>query len=177
LPGEFSFGAEGFVESDRGLIPVEDGPFHAAAAALVGEFGEVEEEGLADAASAEFGFNEQVFEIETGFREEGGVVGEKDGEAGGRLGGVVREGENAFGGGVFGEERGAQFFLGGFDLVGEFLVVGEGADEFEDERNVGRRGGADHGGGQRKEGAGEWEGQCAVVAEAVCGRTAVCREA
>ncbi len=145
MPGELSFGAERLVEGDRGLIPVEDGPFHATATALVGEFGEVQEEGFAEAASSEFGFHEKVFEVEAGFGEERGVVGEEDGEAGGGWGGVVGEGEDAFGGGFFGEQRGAEFLLGRFDLVGEFLVVGEGADEFEDEREVGGRGGADHG--------------------------------
>lgn len=139
-------GAERFVEGDGGGVPVEDAPFHAAVAALVGEFGEMEENGFADAATAKGGFHEKVFEVESGFREKRGVVGEENGEAGGGgRGNLVGggKGEEAFGGGFGAEKRGAEFFLGGFDLVRELFVVGEAADELKNERNVGGCGGAE----------------------------------
>ena len=75
-------GAELAIEALGGLVPVEDGPLHAAAAALIGDFREVQEQGLARPAAAEFGLNEQVLEIKAGLGEEGGVVEELQREAG-----------------------------------------------------------------------------------------------
>lgn len=58
---------------------------------------------------------------------------------------VVPEGEQAFGPGpaFAGKQRGAQTFLGGFDLGQKILVGREIADELEDERKVGGDGRAD----------------------------------
>ena len=81
-PLGLQFRAEGLIEVDGRLVPVEDGPFHAPAAARVGEFSELKQQGLADALAAEFGAHEEVFEVEAGFREEGGVVKEVEGEPG-----------------------------------------------------------------------------------------------
>ena len=147
-PVGFALGADGFVEGDGGLIPIEDRPFHAAAAELVGEFREMEEEGFTEALAAKFGFNEKIFEVEAGLGEEGGVVKKIEGEAGGCIG--CGEGEDACGGralgGIGGEERGAEGRLRGDDLVGEFFVGGEAANEIENERDVGGGGGSDGGG-------------------------------
>jgi hypothetical protein len=55
LPLALPLGTDGFVELDRGLVPVEHGPLHPAATTLVGETRQVEQERLADAAAAELG--------------------------------------------------------------------------------------------------------------------------
>src|SRR5688500_3123276 len=61
--------AEFGVEIDRRLVPVEHGPFDAAAAALVGELGDAAQQGEADATAAVRGEHEQVFEVDAGFGE------------------------------------------------------------------------------------------------------------
>ncbi len=142
LPCRHAARAERFVEVDGGLVPVEDAPLHAAAAAGVGNLREVEQQGFAETAAAEFRADEEVLEIESGCGEKGGVVEEIQREARGR---AVREGQDAVcgrRGAVRREERGGELGLGGDDIAAELLVVGEGADEIEDERDVGAGGGA-----------------------------------
>ena len=53
-------GAEGVVEVDRGLVPVEDGPLEARAFFGYGDGGDGAEEGFADALAEEGGPDEQV---------------------------------------------------------------------------------------------------------------------
>ena len=67
-------GAEFFVEFDGRLVPVEGDPFHAGAVSLVGDLGELNEDFLADAALAVFGFHEDVLEIQPGASGEGGEI-------------------------------------------------------------------------------------------------------
>lgn len=153
LPLEHPPGADTLVEVDGGFIPIEDGPLHAAAAAGVGEFGEVEEERLAVAMAAEFGFHKEVLQVETGAGEEGGVVEEIESEAGRH---VIDEAENAVGDRWLGEKRAAELVFGGGDVVGELFIGGEIADEAEDEGGIGGRGGAnDQGHGRGTQGVEE----------------------
>ena len=156
-PIGFAFSADGFVESDGGLVPIEDGPLHTTAAVAVGEVGEVEDERFAEALTAEFRADEKVFEIKTWLGEEGGVVEKIEGEAGGcrrgrcRVGVGVNEKALSHRATIGGEEGSAEGFLSSDDFMGEFFVVSEAADEIEDERNVGGGGGADERRHGRKE--------------------------
>lgn len=140
-------GAEFLVEIDRGLIPVEHGPLHASATTRVGDGGEVEQQGATVTGAAIIRANEEIFEIETGFGEEGGEVEKIEGEADGlRIG----EGEHAMRGGgvaVGREKLCGQRRFGGGDFVGEAFVDGEFADQLENERNVGGAGRTDLQGG------------------------------
>lgn len=136
-------GAEFLVEIDRRLIPIEHGPLHASATTRVGDGGEVEQQGATVTGAAVIGANEEIFEIETGFGEEGGEVEKIEGEADGlRIG----EGEHAMRGGggvVDGKELRTERGLGGSDFVGEAFVDGEFADQLENERDVGGAGRTD----------------------------------
>src|SRR5258708_7367121 len=75
--------AEAAVKAFGGFVPVEHRPFQAAAAPGVGDLGEMEQQSLAGAVSAEFGFHEQVFQIKAGSGEEGGIIEKIKREAGG----------------------------------------------------------------------------------------------
>jgi len=55
-----SAGRRSIVELDRRLIPVEHGPVHASVTALIGEPGEVEQQGAADPAATLPGIHEEV---------------------------------------------------------------------------------------------------------------------
>src|SRR5213083_74731 len=66
-------GAELPVEADRGRVPVEDRPLHAAAAAAHGDRRERPEQRLARPVAACFGQDEEVLEIERRPAEERGV--------------------------------------------------------------------------------------------------------
>src|SRR6476469_9274019 len=74
-------GADSLVEGDGAGVPVEDGPFEAAAVAVFGDLGECLEERAADAARAVVGENEEVFKVEAGAGHEGGVGVEEEGLA------------------------------------------------------------------------------------------------
>src|SRR5205814_3844737 len=52
------------VESDRGLVPVQDRPFHAPAVALDRHLREIDEQRAADAAAAPLGYDEEILEIQ-----------------------------------------------------------------------------------------------------------------
>ena len=135
LPFAFSLRADRLVEFDRGLIPVEHGPLHPAAAALVCHAGEVQQERLPNAATTQIRLHVQVFEVEARLREKGGVGGEENREAGGRL---IDKGEPAFRGrlAISGEQRGPQFLLRRFNLVQQLFVFCESTDESEDKRDI-----------------------------------------
>ena len=108
---------------------------------------ELQEQGLADTLAAEFGAHEEVLKVEAGFREEGGVVEKIKGKPGRKV--IGGEGENALGGRpgrIGGKERGAERCLGGDDLMREFFVVREAADESQDHRDIGGGGGTDEAG-------------------------------
>ena len=66
--------AEAAVEADSGFVPVQHGPLHAAAIARHGNAGEVTEQGTSDAATAPFRQNEQIFEIQPGAAQKGGIT-------------------------------------------------------------------------------------------------------
>lgn len=134
------FGAEGFIEINGGGVPIEDGPFQASAAAFDGEFGELFEQGFADAVAATFGEDVEIFEVDAGGGAEGGVVVEEEGEAG--RGAVVFT-EDHFGVGAWAKESLAERVFGSDAGVGEFLVFGETLDVGEDLGDVGGGGGAE----------------------------------
>ena len=124
------FGAEGAVEVEGGLVPVEDGPLEAAAAPLLGEAGDVDEEGAADAAAPELRADEYILEVDTGAAGPGREAREVDGVGGGGAGEV---GDQGLGGGPGTEEGGAQGVdVGGYG-IGLALVGGELADQIEEE--------------------------------------------
>src|SRR3954469_10107513 len=76
--------AHAFVKADRRFVPVQDGPFEAAAAARVGDAKKFGEQSFANAPSAQVRVHKKVLEIETGLREKGGEVEKIDSESGGR---------------------------------------------------------------------------------------------
>src|SRR5207247_543516 len=74
-------GAEGSIEIDGGLVPVQDRPLETAAAALLGELRQAREDRLADALAAQLGLYKQIFEIDSGTGEKGRIVVEKQRKA------------------------------------------------------------------------------------------------
>ena len=94
LPLTLQHRTQAAIEADRGFVPVEDGPFEAAAVALDGGLGEPGEEEFAEAAATGFGVDEQVFQVDAGFAQERGVVVEEQGEA---LGFLVEASKDYFG--------------------------------------------------------------------------------
>src|SRR4051812_38101426 len=63
-------GAEAFVDVDGGLVPVEHGPLHAAAAAGVGQAGDVMKEAGAESVSAKGRAHIKIFQPEAWFAHE-----------------------------------------------------------------------------------------------------------
>src|SRR6185436_19902101 len=117
---------EGLVEVDGGGVPVEDGPFDAAALALAGEVGEGDEEGLAEAARARGGGDVEVLEVDAVPAEPGGVVGEEEGEALGDRVEIAHEGlAGRAPAETLAEERVVEHRLRRLDRVGLALVLGE----------------------------------------------------
>jgi len=148
LPLGLHDGAEGLVEVDGGLVPVEDRPFVAWAAFGYGDGGDAGEESFADSLAAMLGSDVDVFKVDAGVAAPGGVVVEVEGEACGdgcvSVGQVGDEAVEALG---FAEAVAEEVGFGGVDGVGFALVGGEVADEGEDLRDVGRGGGAEGEGG------------------------------
>jgi len=75
--------AEGVVEVDGGLVPVEDGPLVAGTAFGYGDGCDASEQCFADSLPAMLRVNVEVFEVDAGVAAPGGVVVEVEGEAGG----------------------------------------------------------------------------------------------
>src|SRR6476659_8315488 len=131
-------GTDAPIESDRGLVPVEDPPFHAATATFDRYPGEMGEEAPADSATAICGEDEQVLQIEPAPAKKRREVVEEEREAR-DVGPDVREHDLRCW--PVAKQRLVDALLGRLDLVCESLVIGEALDEREDYRRVllGRR--------------------------------------
>ena len=139
-PLALRFDAEAFVKIDRWLVPIEHGPFETPAAFVVRDFEQFEKNALPNAASAQFRFDEQIFEVKARFGQPGGVGIKIHRETSGL---VILEGEQGGGFRVGTEERIANLISGGYALVFELFVAGELLDEIEDKWAVGGSRGAD----------------------------------
>src|SRR6185437_12519778 len=133
-------GAQGLVEADGGLVPVEDAPFQPPAAALGGQRRQAGEEGLADARAAVVGLDEEVLEVEAGAAEEGREGGEEEREA---HGAPAALGDERLAARPRAEERLVQQRRRAGRHVRELLVLGERQDEAQDLAHVPLRGGTD----------------------------------
>src|SRR3989442_10241831 len=133
-------GAEPPVEADRRRVPVEHRPLHAPTAAPHGDPRQRAQEGLAGAVAALLGQHEQVFEVERGLRQEGGVREEVECEADGAGAAPADQRlEIAAAAEAVSPHRG-----GGGDALGrETLVTREAADQLADHAGVARRSAAD----------------------------------
>ena len=125
--------AHPLVERHGRRVPVEDGPFQAAASALERQRREALQQETADAAATRLGNHEQVFQVDAPLREEGREVFEEQREPD-RLAVVFRN--QHLGGRPGPEERVAQHLLGGFHRIQQLLVVGQAADERKNQRHV-----------------------------------------
>ena len=76
-------GVDVLIEFDSVGVPVKHGPFDAAAVSFGADAREGVEEGFADAAAPHAGADVKVFEVDAAFSDEGGVVVEEKGKAGG----------------------------------------------------------------------------------------------
>lgn len=76
-----NFSPQLFVEIDRGLIPLQDHPLKASAAATVGLARQMVEKRFAVTPRPVTFLDEEIFEVETLPSEEGGEVFKKDGES------------------------------------------------------------------------------------------------
>jgi EAL domain-containing protein (putative c-di-GMP-specific phosphodiesterase class I) len=76
-----ALGAEAFVKTDRRLVPVEHQPLEAAAAALVRDARDMQQQRLAVTAAPVFGPHEQVLQIQALAAHEGGEIVKVHGEA------------------------------------------------------------------------------------------------
>ena len=128
------------IEADRAFVPVEHAPFEAAAAARGGQPREVLEQGLADAAAALVGLDEEVFEVEPRPREEGREVGEEERERDHPAGAL---GDQRLGDRPRPEQVRRERLGRDLDQVGQLLELGQAVDQADDGIDVGRRGGAD----------------------------------
>ena len=126
--------AEGVVEVDGGLIPVEDGPLVARATFGYGDGGDVGEERFADSLPAMFGADVEVFEVDASVAAPCGVAVEVESET---CGGAVDFGDDAVEAPGGAEAIAEEVGFGGKDGVGFALVGGEVADEGEDLGDVG----------------------------------------
>src|SRR5262249_25888373 len=128
-------GAERLVELDRGSVPVQHRPLHAATPALVGDLRERDEQRLAQALAARRRTHVEVLEVQPVTPQPRGVVHEEEGEA---LGDPVELADEGFARRpapappALAEERIVDHLLGGLDGLGVALVFRELADEAED---------------------------------------------
>ena len=93
-------------------------------------------------AAAQSGLDKKVLEVKAGPGKEGRIIVEKHRESGGL---IVPEGEHTLGDGpaLGWKKAGAQPRLVGFDLMRQFFVRREVADESKDQRDVDGRGGSE----------------------------------
>ena len=141
-PVGHDFGAEFLVKVYSALVPVEHGPFHATTAPFVGEDCQFPEQGSTDAAAAMGGLDVDVFEIEAGTTDEGGVVLKEDGGCDDL---TVDFGNEGFCGRLFAKQGVAGGLLGGFDPFRDLFELGQFEQERVNGGNVVGGGGADHG--------------------------------
>ncbi len=116
----------------RGFVPVEANPLHAATVALYGEFGQVFQQGLAIAPTSFFGKDEQVLKIQALASDESGEIVEKQGKADDR---TVFLGEDHLGG-MLHKQGMVQSGFVGHNFIGAFLVNRKFLDEFKDETRL-----------------------------------------
>jgi hypothetical protein len=126
-------GPKALVKLDGRLVPVEDGPLHAAAAALHGNPGHALEERPSDSVSAKPRPHEDVLEVKPRSSQERGIILEEDRKAR-RL--VLVVSDEDLGAGLLAEEALPQEILRGHDLVAQALVLGNASNEGEDQRHV-----------------------------------------
>src|SRR2546422_362944 len=132
-------GAKAAVESDGGLVPVENRPFQSSAVALDRELGEVDEQLPADPAAPPRRFHEKILEVQAALADKRREILKEQREAGGLR---ARFGNHDLGARRGAEQRVAQARFGRGDFVGEPLVVGEATNQFENERHVALGGGS-----------------------------------
>ena len=125
--------ADGVVEVDGGLVPVEHVPLQTGAAFFDGCGCDLIQQRLADSLAAKFGKHEEVFKVQAGALP-CGVDREIEREA---CGLAVFFGDEAFVVGLRAEAVAQQLLLGDLDGVGLAFVLGESANEGEDERDIG----------------------------------------
>jgi hypothetical protein len=94
----------------------------------------VDQQRAADPLTAERRAHEEILEPEPAPTEEGRVVVAEEREAGRR---AVNLGNHHLGGGDRAEERRPQPLLGGDDRVGQPFILGQPADQVEDQRHIG----------------------------------------
>ena len=164
LPLAHAARAERFVEVDRGLVPVEHAPLHPAAAPLVGEAGEVQEQRLAQTAATKLGLHKQILQVEARPGEESGIVEEINRKACGYAGAVSQDAMCRRGVAGGREKRAGEFRLVGLDLVRKLFVRGESPDEIEDQGDISGLGRPDRGGHAPSEAdpAAQGEPDCAI---------------
>ena len=109
-----------------------------------GDGGDVREQRFADSLPAVFGANEEIFNVDAGVAAPGGVVVEVEGETDGDDRAALLElGDDAIEAFGFAEAVAEKIGLRGVDGVGLALVLREVANELQNLRNVGGRGGAE----------------------------------
>jgi hypothetical protein len=125
------------VEVDSGLVPVQNVPLQADAAALRGASGDFRQQGFADALPAVAGQHKQILQVNAGAAPPGGVVVEVERKARRfRLFAIPVFRDQALKARVLAEAVTQQVGFGGFDCVGLPLIGGESADKVENQRNV-----------------------------------------
>src|SRR5690606_37065764 len=132
-------GADGLVELDRRLVPVEDRPFEAVVPAFHADAGQLRQERLAVPAAPVLRPDVDVLQVDAVGARPGGETEETEGEAD-HLAVVVlgHVGEHL---GLGAEQSGVQLLLGGLGLVERLLVLDEFADHPVDGGDVVRGGG------------------------------------
>ena len=75
------FRSEAVVETDRGFVPIQHGPFHATAVSLDGDSSDARQQRFADSSAAIGRLNVDVFQIQTRFAQERREVVEEQCEA------------------------------------------------------------------------------------------------
>ena len=132
------FGAEGFVELERGVVPLEGAPLETGATGGMCVAGGGGEKFAAETAFAERRAHVEIFEERTGLAEESGERGIPDGEAGG---GVLIKREDSAGVRGGPEQVLRQKRARDFALVVEALEGGEFADQCDENGNIREGGG------------------------------------
>src|SRR5262245_48173907 len=119
-------GAKVLIELNRGLIPIENGPFETAAAAITREAGQVHEKGFAETAAPHFRDYKQILEVKAGTAEEGGEIVKEEGEPNGP---VLKIADDRLSDSPRAEQRFAQHVVRDDALIGQFLVLCELSNE------------------------------------------------
>src|SRR4051812_4325236 len=127
------FSAELSIKLNGGVIPVEHGPLHSAAAAVSGNFSELDKQSAAVTLSAMLGMDEQVLQIKSGTAEPGREVVKENGETDR---GRSFEAKQHFRRRFVAEQNFPQLRIGGSDIARRFLVSGEITNQLQDQGHV-----------------------------------------